>query len=162
MTKTTPSFAYRIVGEEGFAAVEPLWVKLRAYHSHLPWRFADGMLRFTFEPRKLEILTKAAPGKLRIELVSAASDAADVAYCISTASASGRGEVDSIFVEESLRRHGIGSELIRHALAWLESVGASSKVVTVAYSNEEALALYKRFGFHPRTILLEKNHDNAA
>jgi hypothetical protein len=31
------------------------------------------MNRFTFEPRKQEILTKAAPGKLRIELVSTAS-----------------------------------------------------------------------------------------
>jgi ribosomal protein S18 acetylase RimI-like enzyme len=162
MTKTTPAFAYRIAGDEGFVAVEPLWVKLREYHSHLSWHFAGGMHRSTFEPRKQEILTKAAPGKLRIELVSTASDAADVAYCISTVSASGRGEVDSIFVEESFRGHGIGSELLRRALAWLENAGASSKVVTVAYSNEQALALYQRFGFHPRNILLEQNDGNAA
>jgi len=156
-----PSFDYRIAGEEGLAAVQPLWVKLRAYHSHLPWHFAGEMHRLTFEPRKQEILTKAAPGKLRIEVASTASDAVDVAYCISTVSASGRGEVDSIFVEESFRGHGIGSELLRHALVWLESLGASSKVVTVAYANEEALALYKRFGFHPRTILLEQSNASS-
>jgi len=162
MTNTMPSFDYRIAGEDGFAAVQPLWLNLRAYHSQLPWRFAGEMNRVTFEPRKQEILTKEAPGKLRIELVSTASVTADVAYCISTVSANGRGEVDSIFVEERFRGHGIGSELLRSALAWLESLGASSKVVTVAYANEDAISLYKHFGFHPRTILLEQPHDNVA
>jgi hypothetical protein len=73
MTNTMPSFDYRIAGEDGFAAVQPLWLNLRAYHSQLPWRFAGEMNRVTFEPRKQEILTKGAPGKLRIELVSTAS-----------------------------------------------------------------------------------------
>jgi len=47
-------------------------------------------------------------------------------------------------------------------LPWLESTDASSKVVTVAHGNEEALALYQRFGFHPRTISLQQSDDNAA
>jgi diamine N-acetyltransferase len=108
------------------------------------------------------ILGKAAAGKLRIELVSIASHGTDMAYCISTVSADGCGEVDSMFVEEHFRRCGVGSELLRRALAWLDSVGASSKVVTVAHGNEGALAFYKRFGFHPRTILLRQRCDNAA
>jgi ribosomal protein S18 acetylase RimI-like enzyme len=110
---------------------------------------------FNFEPRKQEILTKAAA--IRIELVSAAPDASDIAYCISTVSTNGCGEIDSMFVEEAFRGRGIGSELVGHALAWLENAGAASKVVTVAHANEEALAFYKRFGFQPRTILLEQS-----
>jgi GNAT superfamily N-acetyltransferase len=64
----------------------------------------------------------------------------DIAYCISTVSADGCGEVDSMFVEEDFRKCGVGSELVRRPLAWLDSVGASSKVVTVAHGNERALA----------------------
>ena len=56
----------------------------------------------------------------------------------------------------------LGSELVRHALAWMESAGASSKTVTVACANEEALAFYRRLGFHPRSILLQQGHETAA
>jgi ribosomal protein S18 acetylase RimI-like enzyme len=154
---TTPEFLYRIVDESGFDAVGPLWEKLRAYHAQLPWRFAAEMHGSPFEPRKQELLAKAVSGKLRIELVSTGSEMADVAYCVSTVSADGRGEVDSLFVEEGFRGCGIGSELVRCALAWLESAGATSKLVTVAHGNAEALALYERFGFYPRSVVLQQD-----
>jgi len=152
------TFAYRTVGEDGFEAVQPLWEKLRAYHSDL----LGDKPPFLFEPRKHGIIAKAATGRLRIELVSISSHPADIAYCISTVSADGKGEVDSLFVEESFRGRGIGSELLRHALLRFDSIGTSSKVVTVAYVNEAALALYRRFGFHPRTILLQQSDENGA
>ena len=158
MTDAPPVFVYRTVGADGIDAVRPLWEKLRAYHAPL----LDERPPYLFAPRKQGILSKAAAGKLRIELVSIASHAADMAYCISTVSAEGGGEVDSIFVEEHYRGCGVGSELLRRALAWLDSAGASSKVVTVAHGNEGALALYRRLGFHPRTILLQQRHNNAA
>ncbi|MEP6936139.1 MAG: GNAT family N-acetyltransferase [Nitrospirota bacterium] len=158
MTDAAPAFVYRTIGPDGIDAIRPLWEKLRAYHAPL----LDERPPFLFEPRKQQILGKAAAGELRIELVKIASCATEVAYCISTVSADGCGEVDSIFVEEPFRGRGIGSELIHHALAWLECTGASTKVVTVAYANEEALAFYERFGFHPRAILLEQRHDPTA
>jgi len=158
MTDAAPAFVYRTVGADGIDAVRPLWEKLRVYYAPL----LDDRPPFLFEPRKQGILGKAAAGKLRIELVSIASHAADIAYCISTVSADGCGEVDSMFVEEHFRGRGVGSELLRRALAWLDSVGASWKVVTVAHGNERTLAFYRRFGFHPRTILLQQRHDNAA
>jgi len=97
-----------------------------------------------------------------IELVSVVSHTTDIAYCITTVSADGCGEIDSMFVEEHFRKCGIGSELVRRAIAWLDSVGASSKVVTVAHGNERALAFYGRFGFHPLGILLRQAHDSEA
>jgi GNAT superfamily N-acetyltransferase len=158
MTDAASAFVYRTVGADRIDAVRPLWEKLRAYHAPL----LDERPPFLFEPRKQGILGKAAPGKLRIELVSIASHMTDMAYCISTVSADGCGEVDSMFVEEHFRRYGVGTELLRRALAWLDSVGALSKVVTVAHGNEGALAFYRRFEFHPRTILLRQRRDNAA
>ena len=158
MSDIAPALVYRTVGAGDIDAVQPLWAKLRAYHAPL----LNERPPFLFEPRKHGILGKAAAGKLRIELVSTASPATDIAYCISTVSTDGCGEVDSIFVEEEFRGRGIGSELLQRALAWLDSCGASSKVVTVAHGNEGALAFYKRFGFHPRTILLLQTHGNAS
>src|SRR5258705_12412121 len=118
MSDAVPRFDYRVVSEDCLETVRPLWQKLRAHHSPLLSRFPCEMPPFIFEPRKQEILAKAAPGKIWIELVSVVSDAVDIAYCISTVSESGCGEVDSMFVEESYRGGGIGSELVRHALVW--------------------------------------------
>src|SRR5262245_10319471 len=100
MSDAFPKFDYRVVGEDGLETLRPLWEKLRAHHSPLLSRFPGELPPFVFGPRKQEILAKAASGKIRIELVSIASDGADIAYCVSTVSAGGRGEVDSMFVEE--------------------------------------------------------------
>ncbi len=162
MSDAAPTFTYRVVGEDKLEAVRPLWEKLRAHHSPLLSCFPGERPPFIFEPRKQEMLAKARGGKIRVELVSISTDAPDIAYCVSTVSEAGRGEVDSMFVEERFRGRGIGSELIRHALAWMESLGASSKVVTVAHANGQALAFYQRFGFRPRTILLQQSHDHTA
>jgi ribosomal protein S18 acetylase RimI-like enzyme len=158
MTDAAPVFIYRTLDANGIDAVRPLWERLRAYHAPL----LDERPPFLFGPRKQGLLAKSAAGKLRIELVSVVSQTPDVAYCITTVSADGRGEIDSMFVEEHFRGCGIGSELVRRALAWLDSVGASLKIVTVAHGNERALAFYRRFGFHPRSILLQQRRDHAV
>lgn len=158
MLKTTISvqFSYRVTNAESLDLIHPLWEQLRAYHGQLASPFAGEMGRATFEARKQELLNKSTNGKLHIELVNTTSDAADIAYCISTVSAEGQGEIDSLYVDARFRGQGIGSELIRHALTWLDGMGAMTKVVSVAYANEEALALYRRFGFQPRTVLLQQ------
>jgi len=158
MNDVSPAFAYRTVGADEIDAVRPLWEKLRAYHAAL----LDEKPPFLFEPRKQGLLNKAVSGGLRIELVSVNSSGVDVAYCISTVSADRYGEIDSIFVDERHRGRGIGSELLRRALVWLDDAGATTKVVTVANGNEGALALYRSFGFHPRKILLQQSHSNEA
>jgi len=162
MSDVALKFAYRVGGAESLDDIRPLWEKLRAHYAPLLSRFEHETPPLIFEPRKQEILGKAAPGKTRIELVSIVSEAVDIAYCVSTVSPGGRGEIDSMFVEERCRGCGIGSELVRHASAWMKRAEASSKVVTIAYASEEVLAFYKRFGFHPRTILLQQIHETAA
>ena len=162
MSDVALKFAYRVGGAESLDDIRPLWEKLRAHYAPLLSRFEHETPPFIFEPRRQEILGKATPGKTRTELVSIVSEAVDIAYCVSTVSPGGRGEIDSMFVEERCRGRGIGSELVRHALAWMKSAEASSKVVTIAYASEEVLAFYKRFGFHPRTILLQQIHETAA
>ena len=152
----SPPFIYRVTDGEGLDAICPLWQKLRMYH----WQFLKGFPGadppFHFEPRKREIVAKAAPGGLRVELVQRDPGSAEIAYCVSTVSTEGCGEVDSLFVDESFRGRGIGSELIRRAINWFETHKVSATVVSVAYGHEEALSFYRRFNFHPRVLLLQQ------
>jgi len=116
----------------------------------------------TFDVRKQKLLAKGGADRIRVDLVSAGLDKPAVAYCISTVSDDGVGEIDSIYVKEDLRGQGVGSELVRRALAWLESKQVVAKTVSVMSDNDEALAFYRRFSFHPRTILLQESRDHAA
>src|SRR5580704_3767129 len=108
---TDLAFDYRLVDAKDFDLLQPLWQKLKSFHAELPWHFAGHMHRGTFEQRKHELLSKAASGKLQIEMVKNSADSVDVAYCVSTVTASRDGEIDSIFVDPALRGRGIGSEL---------------------------------------------------
>jgi diamine N-acetyltransferase len=154
MNHTNLQFVYRDVAIERIDEIRPLWEELNAYHLQLSPHFADEVGRRTFEFRKREILAKTQTGKVRIELAAAGPDGADVAYCIATVSADGVAEVDSIFVAARFRGCGIGTELMQRALAWFRAAGATSTVVSVMHGNDEAVAFYRRFGFHPRAVLL--------
>ena len=66
------------------------------------------------------------------------------------------GRVGSIGVTESVRGRGVGSELMRHAQAWLESHGAQEVRLNVWQFNGGALRLYKRLGFEVRSVQLAR------
>jgi ribosomal protein S18 acetylase RimI-like enzyme len=162
MSETTPQFVFREVGADGIDAVRPLWEKLNAHHARMSPRFGHKLRRRTFEARKQELLAKADAGKLWAVLVASAAGEGSVAYCICTVSADGTGEIDSIFVEEHVRGQGIGTELMQRALAWLDSMNVTSKIVSVMPENDEALAFYRQFGFYPRSLLLQESRDGAT
>lgn len=161
MTSIPPRFVFDEVGAECIDAVRPLWEKLRAHHAQLSRHFGSEMRRRTFELRKQELLAKAKGGRLKIDLVYECSGVQPVAYCATGTASDGSGEVDSIFVEEHVRNCGIGTELMRRPLAWLDGHGVTSKVVSVAYGNDEVLMFYARFGFFPRAIVLRQVDESA-
>jgi GNAT superfamily N-acetyltransferase len=162
MSETTSQFVFREIGADGIDAVRALWEKLNLHHAQMSPRFGGQLSLRTFVARKQELLAKADAGKLWVMLVASGSDGGSVAYCICTVSADGIGEIDSIFIEEHLRGQGIGTELMRRALAWLDGMRVTSKIVPVMYENDEALAFYRHFGFYPRTMLLQDNCDGQA
>jgi ribosomal protein S18 acetylase RimI-like enzyme len=155
MSQTSPNVVYREVGADRLDDVRPLWEALNAYHSQLSPHFAGEVDGRTFESRKREFLGKADTGKIRIDLVTAGSDAGDIAYCISSVSAKGVTEVDSLFVDARFRGRGMGTELMSRALAWFHATGATAIVVSVMHGNEQAVAFYRRFGFHPRALVMK-------
>jgi ribosomal protein S18 acetylase RimI-like enzyme len=150
--------SYVAVGAAGIDRVRSLWEKLRAHHADLSPRFGEELRVRTFDTRKQQLLAKADAQSICVDLVFEGPADTAVAYCITTVSCEGIAEIDSIYVEEHLRGQGVGSELMRRALAWLSNKQLMTKIVSVMSGNNEALAFYRRFGFYPRTISLQESH----
>jgi ribosomal-protein-alanine N-acetyltransferase len=56
-------------------------------------------------------------------------------------------ELEGLFVEQNLRRRGVGASLLRGCMSWAASAGASAIRLEVRASNKGALALYRGYGF---------------
>lgn len=156
MNETVPQVLYRELQAGEIDAIGPLWQKLKEHHASLSQRWSNELQQRAFEPRKQKLLAKAQAGKLKIDVASTTPGAPPLAYCISSISSDREGEIDSLYVESEFRGRGIGTELMRRALNWLDASGAASKTVSVFHVNDEALEFYTRFGFHPRTVQLRQ------
>ncbi len=140
-------------GPELLDSIEPLWRGLCEHHAGVSPDFAVWFRNRGFAERKADILAQASAG-MRVRLAVAGSET--VGYCVSTLSANGTGEVDSIFVREDHRGMEIGEQLMRDALDWLEARGAASIQVAVVHGNDRALEWYRRFGFAPRIVRMAR------
>jgi len=152
--------AFSLLAPDNIDVIRPLWEQLNQHHAALSSPFAADIASRAFETRALELQAKAISGKLRIEIAHTAPGTPPVAYCITSLSAERAGEIDSLFVNPDRRRNGIASTLMQRALEWLRDSGAVSQRVTVLHANDEALAFYRRFGFHVRNIELEQLPSN--
>ena len=67
----------------------------------------------------------------------------------------GWSELSSLLLDEEWRNRGVGTWLVRHAVAWLRLAGRERIVVAVAEEDERAGAgrFYRRFGWQPVTRL---------
>jgi diamine N-acetyltransferase len=154
MTNSNP-ISYRQLEPEQLDLIRPLWEALRDFHTTVPNRFAPTVVGRPFEPRRLELCRKAVEGRLRIEIASVTADDSTIAYCVTSLSAAGAGELESLYVAPEFRRRGIAGRLVRSALDWLIECEAKTRRVVVFHGNDEALAFYTRIGFHPRNLELE-------
>jgi ribosomal protein S18 acetylase RimI-like enzyme len=134
--------------------IEPLWQQLNSHHLSRSPYFKDYYRTLTFQDRKRAILQRALGGEVRVDL--ALNGDTPIAYCVSSIDRAQTGEIDSIFVDTKYRGQGIGRTLMEKAIAWLSSVGAKKKIVSVGVGNEQAYGFYARFGFLPRRTMLEQ------
>jgi GNAT superfamily N-acetyltransferase len=142
-------------GAELLPRVRPLWEALNRHQCGLSTHFADRFAGFSFSFRETTFFGKAHRGALRIELAFLPK-VGDAAYCVSSVLPDGDGEIDSLFVDARFRGRGIGSELVRRALDWMDGAGAGLRTVVVAEGNERARAFYARFGFLPFSVTLAR------
>ncbi len=66
-------------------------------------------------------------------------------------------ELESMFVENEFRAHGVGKALAQEFFAWCTRNGAHRITVTAYSQNENAVRFYQRLGFVPKQLTLEAN-----
>ena len=63
--------------------------------------------------------------------------------------------LESICVEETVRNHGIGREMISDVRALAKAFGCSALILGAHPENEDALIFYRKCGFSVRTVNLQ-------
>ena len=149
---------YKIISDEGDALdlIRPLWEKLNLMHQSMSPHFTERFRNMRWEDRRSKIAAKASSVLLEYAVERATGNI--VGYCISTIDKENQavGEIDSLFIEDNHRNSGIGSALIERATEWLTSRGTTTQKLLVGVGNENAIEFYKKFGFYPLHIVLQK------
>lgn len=135
--------------------VQPLWERLRKHHETKSNYFSNEFRNFKFEVRKNKFI-KDGNILVKIDLIKDIEKGKYIGYCISTINKDLIGEIDSIFVEEEYRKHGLGEKLMNRALYWLNNNNAETKIIAVAEGNEDVMEFYQRHGFYKRRVILEQ------
>lgn len=149
---------YITAGIESLDIIEPLWLDLNEHHRIYSEHFSSNYLKNTFLQRKKQLLEKSSGGELRIDLAKDTDTGELVGYCVSTISKENKGEIDSIFVEEHCRHSGIGDSLMKYAMASMQEKSVNRIAVEIIVGNEDALRFYGRFGFYPRSTIMERTY----
>lgn len=136
--------------------IKPLWEKLLEYHRDRSQYFSEYYASINFELRKQTLLEKSRDGAIRVDLAIDKERNQLIGYCVSTLSGEKQGEIESIYVEPEYRGSGVGDNLMRKALAWMDINQARKKILSVAQGNESVMGFYRRYKFYPRITILEQ------
>jgi ribosomal protein S18 acetylase RimI-like enzyme len=147
---------YRATGIGEIELIRPLWDQLNRYHHEKASHFRAHYEQMTFEDRKSHFTRLHESGQLQVDLAQDTRTGHYIGYCVSSVSAEKAGELESLFVDATYRSAGIGTALVTRGLAWMDSLGAVRKRVSVGNGNETAWAFYRKFGFYPRMTVLEQ------
>lgn len=135
--------------------VSPLWDKLNNHHKNKSINFKEKYEKLSFKERSNGFLIYKKDN-ININLVKDKDKKIYVGYCVSTINSGLVGEVSSLYIEPEYRTYGIGDELIKRAIKWLDDNKVNKKIIGVAVGNEDVLKFYERLGFRSRTIILEQ------
>ncbi|HEX2944988.1 MAG TPA: GNAT family N-acetyltransferase [Clostridia bacterium] len=149
------SIRYTAGGLELLPQVGPLWYGLREHHSVISDYFSKSIKARSFEDRAEDFTKNADRTAYMIELAKTGGADRAVGYCISSVGSDLTGEVESLFVDGAYRGLGIGEQLMKSSLAWMDEKGAKRKRVNMMAGNN-VLEFYERFGFKVRSMILEQ------
>lgn len=145
------SYTIRTLSKNDLALLKPLWEKLNEIHLHDSPHFKNFYEAFTFEQRIVSFDTIKADNLL-IQIVEV--DGKIFGYCISTIT-NETGEIESLYLEESVRGNGLGETLCRNAIEWMKKRSCKKFEVSVSYGHEGVFGFYEKLGFYPRMTMLQ-------
>ena len=151
-----PSMALRhkVGGLELLPDIKPLWERLNAMNVDRSVHFGDRHRNLTFEERMRPVHRKVREGVARVEVVLDGAGV-PIGYCVATIDSEYTGEVDSIYVEEGERDHGLGGDLLDSAIDWMGAFPVRRAFLSVTVGNIDAPRFYERHGFRPRHTIYE-------
>ncbi len=129
-----------------------LWEELRDYHNTLSRRTGS----ITFQNRAEQFREKSINGKLHILVALDEEEDRNIGYCISSITNTNEGEIDSLFILNEYRSHGIGDSFVTRTIEWFEQNNIKDVKIAVQYENEAVLGFYRKCNFFPRSIILKK------
>jgi ribosomal protein S18 acetylase RimI-like enzyme len=132
--------------------VKNLWEKNRQYHEDSSEYFSEVYSSICFDER---IKGFRAFNKDTLKITVAKDSGEYIGYCISTI-VKGKGELESLHVDESKRGIGIGKKLVVAHLEWMKENNCKVIGVTVSQENESTINFYKKLGFYPNTLYMQQ------
>jgi len=132
--------------------IKNLWEKNRQYHEDSSEYFSETYCSICFDERMKAF---GAFDKDMLKITVARDNGEYIGYCISTI-VEGKGELESLHVDESKRRIGIGKELAVAHLEWMKENNCKVIGVTVSQENIYTINFYKKLGFYPNTLYMQQ------
>lgn len=142
--------AFKVGEKELLETVRPLWEQLNLWHTEHSKYFSNRFEAFDYDIRCKHFLVAE-----KIKVVLAYDGKVCIGYSVSTINAKGTGEIESLFLESIYRGQAIGEELMAIPLEWMADQ-TTRITLGVCVGNEEVYPFYERFGFYPKTTILER------
>lgn len=140
------------IGYDEIAIIRELWEKNRKYHEDTSEYFKEAYRGLDFNQR-MKGFSDIDSSSVKITV--AKNNERYVGYCISTV-IDGKGEVESVHVEQSSRGDGIGTRLVQGHLDWMRQKNCSAIGVTVSQENTSTIGFYRKLGFFPNTLYMQQ------
>jgi ribosomal protein S18 acetylase RimI-like enzyme len=144
---------YNETDENDLELISDMWKKLIHHLQSKSKYFSMDYQNLLFETRKDQLKNIAESGKLRLDIVKDGENY--LAYSVSSIVGE-KGSIDSLYVDKQYRNEGIGNELMKRALNWMELNDVPDFEVLVSYGNEDALKFYEKYDFYPKHLILKK------
>lgn len=145
--------------KEDIPLIKPLWEKLNLLHCKKSVNFKEKYRNWTFEERMRLLQEKIDNSLVKLDMLYDEEAEQYRGYCLSLIF-EGKGTVESLYIDEGCRHHGLGGLLMQSALDWFNENGTNDITVGVAYDNKEALPFYQRYGFYVSTYILKKKAED--
>lgn len=140
------------IGYDEIGIIRKLWEMNRVYHENTSEYFKESYCGLDFDQRMkgFSVIDQAS-----MKITVAKNNEEYIGYCISTA-LNGKGEVESVHVEQSSRGDGVGTRLVQEHLDWMRQKNCSVIGVTVSQENAATIGFYRKLGFFPNTIYMQQ------
>ncbi|MCK4258838.1 MAG: GNAT family N-acetyltransferase [Halanaerobiales bacterium] len=139
------------ISYDEIAVIKSLWEKNRQYHENSSEYFKESYRFISFDQR---IKAFGVFNEETMKITVAISNDEYIGYCISTI-IDGKGELESLHVDETNRGNGIWKKLVIKHIEWMKEKNCKVIGVTVSQENESTIWFYKKLEFYPNTLYMQ-------